>query len=170
MENDQFKKIDSKLKTQLLDRYFVVACLLGLTKVRPNLGFFLSQALPVGFESGQRDRFVWFEIRDIAKVSKLSDKIIKMRGGYSLASLLWCITFRCFLLVTARACCRLGAHRCASAGATFCVCRSIYSKSSYYTHEIQVGVCWTPTFVRVTCHFRYCIWGFYKQPGWSKAS
>ena len=58
IENDQFKKINSKLKTQLLDRYFIVACLLGLTEVCPMLGFFLSQALPVGFESGRRDRFV----------------------------------------------------------------------------------------------------------------
>jgi hypothetical protein len=54
---DQSKKEIIKLKTQLLDRGFgfIVACFLGLTKVRPMFAFFLSQALPVDFERGRRD-------------------------------------------------------------------------------------------------------------------
>jgi hypothetical protein len=52
------------MKTQLFDGHygfidcFVVACFLGLAKVRPTLAFFLSQALPVGFERGCCDGFV----------------------------------------------------------------------------------------------------------------
>lgn len=111
---DQFKKEIIKLKTQLLGRGFgfIVACFLGLTEVRPMFAFFLSQSLPICFKCGRRDGSMWFEIRNVAKVSIISviNNINKTQISFRLTLV------HCFLLLSSWYRSLLSCNSCSSWG------------------------------------------------------